>query len=507
MMSPRKIILALALLIVSLLACAQFIYLDPASPPLIQDTPAVLAKAAAIITPTPFLPVQHTSTALPIDPDPEPTPTQEIDENSYIVQAGDTLNQIASRFGVSLYALSQANELANPNHLEAGQVIAIPTPGPPVAAAEEQLIPDSELVYGLSTIGFDIAEFIRIQDGYLAQHSELVDGLETSGAQVIERIAREYSVNPRLLLAILEYQSGWVTRSEPDDATRTYPLRVMDPWRTGLYRQLAWTANTLNEGYYRWRVGALPSFHLADGGDVPANPGINAGTAGLLHFFARLYDRPGWEQATSPQGALAIYQAWFGPPFALAVDPLIPADLTQPDMQLPFEPGDVWSFTGGPHGGFADGSAWAAIDFAPPGDPLGCWPSYAWVVAVADGLVVRSEAGAVVQDLDGDGYEQTGWSVLYLHIATQNRVPNGTYLQAGERIGHPSCEGGVSTGTHLHLARRYNGEWIPSDQSIPFVMDGWVSSGYGVVYNGFLQRDGQTVTALNGRYPANAISR
>ena len=60
-------------------------------------------------------------------------------------------------------------------------------------------------------------------------------------------------------------------------------------------------------------------------------------------------------------------------------------------MQLPFEKGTTWSFTGGPHGGWDSGSAWAALDFAPPGEPAGCVSSDAWVVAVADGLILRAE--------------------------------------------------------------------------------------------------------------------
>ncbi|HEB64231.1 MAG TPA: M23 family metallopeptidase, partial [Chloroflexi bacterium] len=144
---------------------------------------------------------------------------------------------------------------------------------------------------------------------------------------------------------------------------------------------------------------------------------------------------------------------------------------------------------------------------APPGDALGCVPSSAWVVAVADGLIVRAEDGAVVQDLDGDGLEQTGWDVLYMHIDSRDRVHPSTYLRAGERIGHPSCEGGLSTGTHLHLARKYNGEWIPADGDLPFVLDGWVSSGTGVPYDGYLRRNGEVIEAWNGRSEENEIHR
>ena len=36
------------------------------------------------------------------------------------------------------------------------------------------------------------------------------------------------------------------------------------------------------------------------------------------------------------------------------------------------------------------------------------------------------------------------------------------------------------------LRRRYNGEWIPADGNLPFNLDGWVSSGNGVEYDGSL---------------------
>ena len=139
--------------------------------------------------------------------------------------------------------------------------------------------------------------------------------------------------------------------------------------------------------------------------------------------------------------------------------------------------------------------------FRPPGEAIGCFPNDDWVVAMADGLIVRAENGAVVQDLDGDGNEQTGWTILYMHIESRDRVEAGTQLQAGMPIGHPSCEGGVSNGTHVHIARRYNGEWIPADQEIPFNLDGWVSSGTGNLYDGYLSKNGITVEAEDIRTP------
>jgi murein DD-endopeptidase MepM/ murein hydrolase activator NlpD len=130
-----------------------------------------------------------------------------------------------------------------------------------------------------------------------------------------------------------------------------------------------------------------------------------------------------------------------------------------------------------------------------------------WVVAVADGVVTYAHNGLVILDLDGDGLEQTGWTVIYLHIASYDRVSAGDVLRIGDIIGHPSCEGGYSTGTHIHIARRYNGEWISADGPLPFILDGWVSEGAGVEYNGYLINDGQLVEALDFRSDANQIWR
>jgi len=115
----------------------------------------------------------------------------------------------------------------------------------------------------------------------------------------------------------------------------------------------------------------------------------------------------------------------------------------------------------------------AAVDFAPETETTGCYVSDSWVLAVAPGLVVRSGNGVVVIDMDGDGSEQTGWNILYLHIANKNRVVLGQWVDQNGLIGHASCEGGISTGTHVHIARKYNGEWMLADGPIPFVMNGW----------------------------------
>ena len=84
---------------------------------------------------------------------------------------------------------------------------------------------------------------------------------------------------------------------------------------------------------------------------------------------------------------------------------------------------------------------------------------------------------------------------MFLHIATAKRVPLGEWLEPNDKIGKPSCEGGVSTGTHLHFARKYNGEWILADGPLAFNLDGWIAHAGDKPYAGTLTRAGETITA------------
>ena len=433
-----------------------------------------------------------------------PTPRQDVDE--YVVQPGDTLGGIAQRYGISLQSLLDANNITDANLLEVGMVLVIPAPNPISISSALKIIPDAELVYSPSSIYFDTAEFVAGQNGYLADYTQDVNGALLSGVEIVMLVAENYSVNPRILLALLEYQSGWVTNPLP--ANVDYPMGFIDENRYGLYRQLTWAANTLNRGYYLWRANAISTMVLTDGQVIPVDPTINAGTAAVQYFFSQLDGLEAWEKDVNETGLAVTYFVFFGNPFSYAIEPLVPDGLTQPLMSLPFGVGDSWYFTGGPHGGWDSGSAWAALDFAPSDGSAGaCLISPTWVTAMADGYIVRASEGAVVQDLDNDGYEQTGWVILYMHVAAEERVQPGEYLFANERVGHPSCEGGVSNATHVHVARKYNGEWIAADGTLPFNLDGWVSSGDGYEYNGFLTRGSLTIEAWDSANDFNLITR
>lgn len=514
MIQHRHTFWLVILLAVSLAAGCTLAPEDQSAPAASSDLPASAAAPSETAPRIPSVQSPYISTTAPGAPVRSPTPdlprilpTMRSEEETYIVQPGDTLGKIARGKGIRVADIVTANDIANPDLLEVGQVLTIPAPTPRPPGPAFKIIPDSELVYGPVSASFNVDDYVRSQQGYLSQyHEEILDETLT-GAQIITRVAENFSVNPRLLLAILEYQSGWVTRTNPKAATLEFPLGYADPWRAGLYLQMSWAANNLNRGYYLWRVNGISHYILTDGSYVPPNTTLNAGSVGVQYWASLLFDYPTWLVAVSENGLYQTYARLFSQPFQFAVEPLLPANLAQPALQLPFEDGASWSFTGGPHGGWGDGSAWAALDFAPPGEALGCVESDAWVTAATDGIIVRAFDGAVIQDLDGDGFEQTGWVILYMHIQSRDRVQPGTHLQAGERIGHPSCEGGISSGTHMHIARRYNGEWIAADGAVPFNLDNWISLGYGIEYDGELRKNGKSIEAWVGRRDENQISR
>jgi murein DD-endopeptidase MepM/ murein hydrolase activator NlpD len=424
----------------------------------------------------------------------------------YLAQPGDTLPAVAARFRVDPAQIIVPGSAGTSGLLDPGTILYLPAGTVPPAS--QPLLPDGEVVYSPSAAGFDASAYLEKAGGYLATHREYLRSTGwTSAGEIVSRVALENSINPRLLLALLEYRCGCATGPLSAGVAADDLLRLDVPLRQGLYRQLGWAVNQLSLGYYGWRDGLLTEIYFPqDGARARLAPDWNAGSAALAYLFSRLLDEPAWRQAVDPQhGFAAVHQSLFGDAWVRErrFGPLFPAGLSQPALIFPFQPGRVWGYTSGPHKAWETEGALAALDFAPASEQWGCVRSDAWITAVADGLVVRSEYGALLLDLDGDGLEQTGWVILYLHVAARERAPAGAALRAGDPLGHPSCEGGRANGTHLHLARTYNGEWVEAAGQLPFEMDGWTVQPGLLPYQGFLVNGDRTIAA-NPNAPAGA---
>ncbi len=467
----------------------------------VTSTPEIVkTEAVSTATEVPQASLEEQLPDLPLPTQGQIVPPSDDTHVLYYTIAGDSLPMVSKRFGVDMNEITSPESLEKKRLLNPGILLVIPNKLEETSS-RQKLLPDSEVTFSPSTISFDIQGFIDAAGGYLSEYEEYLASTGwTSGADIIARVALEYSVNPRLLLAFLEYQSGWVY-GFPDPENKTamhYPMGYVIEMRKDLYLQSAWFATKIMEGYFGWREGRRLVINFQDGTELRLAPQLNAGSVGLMNAFANLYDYQDWAvELYGEENFLALFESMFDNPWIRAqeVEPLIPVDTVQPEMILPFEPNHIWAFTGGPHAAWSSADVWAAIDFAPASDKTGCYVSEKWVVASMAGRVIRSGNGVVVIDQDDDGHEQTGWTLLYLHIADEDRIPLGTWVNIGDRVGHASCLGGRSTGTHVHLARRYNGEWVPADGPLPFTLSGWETKAGTVAYKGWLVKGDQIIYA------------
>jgi LasA protease len=452
------------------------------------------------------LPTQTTNQPLLYAPTPDPNfqatplPTRPIYKPGQLVdypaQTGDTLPALAARFNTSVDEILAANPIVprDATTMPPGLPMRIPIYFRALWANSYQIIPDNAFVNGPTLIGFNTSAYVAEHTGWLRDYNVYAGGKWRTGAEMVDFIATNYSVSPRLLLAILEYQGGALTQDRPP--LKKNLLGFTRLYYENPYLQLVIAANTLNNGYYGWRAGNLLEFELPDGTLIRPDPWQNAASVSLQYYYSKMMSGDNYARAIGPQGLFETYRTLFGDPWENKFV-LIPGSLNQPPLQLPIPRGLIWNYTGGPHTGWGSGEPLAGIDFAPPSDKSGCFiaDENQFSTAMADGLIVRSGVDGVIQDLDGDGNERTGWTLFYLHLASKGRAPLGSELKVGDMIGYPSCEGGRVTGTHVHIGRKYNGEWILADGPLAYNMEGWLAHNGAEPYLGTLTKGELTVKA------------
>ncbi|NPA06416.1 MAG: LysM peptidoglycan-binding domain-containing protein [Chloroflexi bacterium] len=441
---------------------------------------ATAPRAEALAFPMP--------TSLPGRPTPTPLPTRApLPQGTlvdYTAQPGDSLPALARRFHTTVPALLRANPAIPPDitTLPPGYPMRVPYYYFPTWGSPFKILPDALFVNGPASRDFDTAAFAAQFPGWLNAYQGYAMDTQYTGPSAVDMVALNYSISPRLLLALLEYQAAALSDPNPPGA---HMLGFPGYQHRGLFLQLSRAAMLLNHGYYAWRLGRLDTLILRDGTEVRLDPWLNAATAALHYYFAQTLSAQGYHQAVSPQGFFRLYAALFGDPWQNPPPPHLPGNLQQPELVFPMPVGRAWSYTGGPHPAWGDELLpWAAVDFAPAGI-RGCEISREWAVALADGVVTRSGRGIVVLDLDGDGDERTGWVIFYLHLV--DTPPVGTTLHRRDPIGRPSCEGGHATGSHVHLARKYNGEWMDAEGPVPWVMEDWLVVKGQRPYDGWLK--------------------
>ena len=105
---------------------------DPASPALLAinsaDPTAIAASPASITGAGPGQVTFSASAAAPADAPREIRASATVIQPTYTVQSGDTLGQIAGRFGTTVDRIQALNNLADPRVLRIGTKLVIPPP-------------------------------------------------------------------------------------------------------------------------------------------------------------------------------------------------------------------------------------------------------------------------------------------------------------------------------------------------------------------------------------------
>ncbi|MBI1880580.1 MAG: LysM peptidoglycan-binding domain-containing protein, partial [Chloroflexi bacterium] len=239
-----------------------------------------------------------------------PIPTPAGPPFSYhVLEEGESLSYISWLYDTPIEELVAMNHLAGPDVIiQTGQSLRIPL-HLDALSPQQVLLPDSEVVYGPGYVGFNIKEFIESKAGYLLGYTEYVDDQQLTGAEIVERVAQQFSVGPRLLLALLEHYGGWVTNPHPTAEAINRMLGPHNPRGESLYLALGWTANRINAGYYSYKRDGFWVFTLADRKRAVTPQGLNAGTVGVQNVLALHSDWDAWQTELGPEGLLADYRA------------------------------------------------------------------------------------------------------------------------------------------------------------------------------------------------------
>jgi LysM repeat protein len=128
----------------------------------------------------------------------------------YTAQSGDTLPVLAVRFNTTVEEIHQANPIIpdTATTMPPGMPMKIPIYFQPFWGSPYQILPDSLFVNGPAQVGFDTRKFLAEQPGWLKNVVEYAADENRTAAEMVDLVARNYSVSPRLLLALLEYQTG-----------------------------------------------------------------------------------------------------------------------------------------------------------------------------------------------------------------------------------------------------------------------------------------------------------
>lgn len=301
-----------------------------------------------------------------------------------------------------------------------------------------------DLVYSYDEMfDFDTAAYLAKHAPHLVRHSES-----------ISHWAGYSSISPKVLIALMEQQSGVVSRQRASADAMRRPFGKLSAAKD-FNSQTREVATALRQALYEQEDASL-----APQGRVPlarSNP------------LQALYLQAGESQASAALRGDGEFQQVYGrlfnesrkatPASARFADTSDVNALAGPAngfLQFPYPRGASWH-VGGAHTNTGSGNyPMSSLDMS-RGGGWGSNQSGNWVSASAGGSFKRHSS------CFAEVVHSGGWSTTYYHMMNL-QYGTGASVSANSRIGNPAntraqalCNGGGSTGPHEHWSLKYNG--------------------------------------------------
>ncbi|RVU42053.1 M23 family metallopeptidase [Rheinheimera riviphila] len=330
------------------------------------------------------------------------------------------------------------------------------------ASATASRQPVNPLIYSYDEMfNFDIEAYLASQAPHLLPYAEQ-----------ISHWAGYSSISPRVLMALMEQQSGVLRNANLSAKQLAQPFGKLSAKRD-FAGQLQDVADQLATRLYTEPTHPEAAEFAKQQAPSALDFLFASATPKTLSDAPSLPDPQALPQQAAARHFNAIYQQLFAEEFSAApsqieqqqaveqqamVDPVILAGPANGFLQFPFPTGQSWH-VGGAHTNTGSGNyPMSSLDLS-QGGGWGSNQSSRWVAASAAGSFKRHSS------CFAEVVHSGGWSTTYYHLMNI-QFSTGATVSKNTKIANPAntqpqalCNGGSSTGPHQHWSLKQNGSW------------------------------------------------
>ena len=359
-----------------------------------------------------------------------------------------------------------------------------------------ELLSNSQFVWGPNVGDFAVEQFLLDSGSPLAPFADIVDSW-----------ARYYSINPKVLLTLLEVRDGLITNL-PDGISPGEVSIIIEEIGLQAYESFYKHLYTWGDMKSSGKIQDLPSpsIQLADGNEFEIQGDVTSASFAITGVLGTATDLVGLTRLITsgePSGFSETFGAMFPETDPLDTSNDIVPDSLPPDdlFQFPFPLGDSWYFNGPHNWAGGGGYPFSSMDFH---TNWGTGPSYPlhYAVGAAPGTGYVFTPNPTFSDLPcwAKIDHTDDWTTYYYHL--QNVKPPGDAgaVRSNDPMGSIAeeiCNGGFAYGAHLHFTLLYNGAFVSLEG---VKLSGWtihVGPDDEPYSSGYIERDGQQLNPYN----------